>query len=254
MLCASLSLGNAQRFLEPIFNQIKKTNNIQYGSATNYLGTNENLMLNVYEPVGDTASKRPLIIYIHGGGFIDKNQSKDLVHIVAFCDSFARRGYTIASINYRLDSAINNRAIINPMHDAKGAIRFLRKNASTYKIDPSVIFIGGESAGAITSLTASYIDKAAEVNYPTTLPNAKDRTVEGNSGSAGFSSKTNAVLCLCGGEETSTKEKLFDTSAIESKSDAPLLFVHGTKDAHISILSAVKVAKRAEHLGIGNLF
>ena len=42
--------------------------------------------------------------------------------------------------------------MIDAQHDAQAAVRFLRKNAATYKIDPNRIAIGGSSAGAITAL------------------------------------------------------------------------------------------------------
>jgi acetyl esterase/lipase len=77
-----------------------------------------------YDPALDTMPLRPMVIYVHGGGFIDTNQSKSLIHIAAFCDSLARRGYAAAAINYRLDTSISNRAVINAMHDAKAAVRF----------------------------------------------------------------------------------------------------------------------------------
>ena len=103
-------------------------------------------MFDFYEPTGDTLLKRPLIIYLHSGWFSDTSQTRQLTHIVAFCDCFALRGYAVASVGYRLDSAstgINNRAIINAMDHAKASIRYFKANAFLYKIDTSKIFIGG---------------------------------------------------------------------------------------------------------------
>lgn len=242
-----------QRYLNPVFTSTSQTTNILYGAAQNYLGANQNLLLDFYEPSGDTATLRPLLIYIHGGGFVDTNQSKSLVHIKAFGDSLARRGYTVASINYRLDTSISNRAVINAMHDAKAAVRFFRANAPQYKINPDFIFIGGESAGAITSLTTTYINNMAEVSYPNTLPTANNNTVEGNSGNPNFSSETKAVLCLCGGTKTILNELLFDTSAIIA-GDQPILFVHGTNDQLIHVAQSIEIVQRVTNLGIPNLF
>jgi acetyl esterase/lipase len=242
-----------QRYLHPVFSTVNTTSNIVYGNALNYQHVNEMLQLDFYEPAGDTEIKRPLIIYMHGGGFTDVNQTKTLPHIVMFCDSFARRGYTVASINYRLDTSLSNRAIINAMYDARAAIRFFKANAATYKIDTAQIFMGGESAGAISSLNVNYIDKPSELLYPPVAPYSTDGTVEGNSGNPGYSSKTKATLCFCGGTKTAALDPVFDTTSMKS-SDPPLLQLHGTSDPIIPVQYGLEVAIRANHVHIPSLF
>lgn len=245
--------AKAQRYLSPIFSGVNSILNIQYGTNTNYKGLTTNLELDFYEPQGDTLSQRPLIIYVHGGGFIDTNQSKSLPHIVAFADSMARRGYAVASINYRLDTSISNRAVINAMHDAKAAVRFFKANASNYSLDTNLFFIGGESAGAITALTTNYINNTTEVKYPPRAPFAIDTTVDGNSGNPGYGSSVKATLCFCGGTQNVLNELLFDTLAMV-QNDQPILFVHGTSDPLIPVQYAAELALRAINLGIPNLF
>jgi hypothetical protein len=166
----------------------------------------------------------------------------------------ARRGYAVACINYRLDTSISNRAVINAMHDAKAAVRFFKSNRTTYKIDTSLIFIGGESAEAITSMTTTYINKTSEVLYPPSSPQSTNVTVEGNSGNPGFSSQTKAALCFCGGTKTVLNELLFDTSAIEINPNPSLLIVHGTNDPLITTSSSLNLAIRANNVGVPNLF
>lgn len=255
-LCLSLfaAFANGQRFLTPIFDAIAITTDISYGNASNYLGEPEDLRLDFYEPVSDTMALRPMVIYVHGGGFVDTTQSKSLVHIVAYCDSLARRGYVTASINYRLDTSISNRAVINAMHDAKAAVRFFKANYLTYKIDTNLMFIGGESAGAITSLATNYIDLPGETNHPPTLPLSSDLTLEGDSGNPGHTSQTKGTLCFCGGTKTVLEEQLFDTLAIQNASNPNLLMVHGTADPLIPTVRALEIAIRAENVGLPYLF
>jgi hypothetical protein len=65
--------------------------------------------------------------------------------------------------------------ILKAVYDAKAAVRYLRKdfeNGDNYGIDTSAIFIGGYSAGAITSLHLSYIDDIID------LPNSVLITME----------------------------------------------------------------------------
>ena len=230
----------SQRFLNPVFSTVATIPGIIYGNALNVNNISQNLLLDFYEPSGDTMAKRPLIIYIHGGGFCDTSQTRQLTHIIAFCDSFALRGYAVASIDYRLDSAstsLSNRAIINAMHDAKASIRYFKANASLYKIDTTKIFIGGESAGAITSLNASYMNAMSEVLYPSNLPMSIDNSIEGNSGNSGYSSSVRATMCLCGGTKHVSTLPVFDTSAI-NLSDNPALIVHGGSDPIIPLVFA----------------
>jgi len=243
-----------QRYLTPVFDEVAVSQNIEYGSAMNYLGEEELLLLDFYEPVGDDLTRRPLVIFAHGGGFVDVTQSKNLLHIEAYCDSLARRGYVVASIDYRLDQSICNRAVINAMHDMRAAIRYFKKEQSNFGIDTSVVVVTGESAGAITALTTAYINSEVEVLYPPNNPQSLDQTIQGNSGNPGFSSKPLAVMCLCAGTETSLGEVLFDTLAINNNLDPPLLQIHGTADFLIPISKALEVSLRAANLELPFLF
>jgi acetyl esterase/lipase len=248
---------SAQRYLNPVFANSASTPNIVYGQAINVKGINQNLLFDLYQPAGDTFSKRPLLIYAHGGGFSDTNQTKALAHIIAYGDSFARRGYVVASIDYRLDSVptgLSNRGIISAMHDAKAAVRYFKRFAAIFKIDTNLIFFGGESAGAITALNTTYINQTAEVLFPLTPPFSSNLSIEGNSGHPGYTSNTKASLCFCGGTNFVSGLPLFDTNAINVSTDPPVLFVHGTADPLIPIPYALNVAIRATHLGIPNLF
>ncbi len=230
----------SQRYLTNQFTQVDSIVNIVYGNANNYLSVPQQLMLDFYQPNGDVLNKRPLIIYIHGGGFT--SGTRKYLHIKNILSRMVLKGYVAASIDYRLDpsfvlynSTTNRREMTDAMHDAKAAIRFFKANATTYGIDTNQIIIGGESAGAITAMMAAYVDKQSEMSvYPMSNPN--DPT--GNSGNSGYSNKTKATLCLCG--------LILDTSAIEIM-DNPVLVVHGTADPMIPLMFPQNIVSRAQH-------
>lgn len=96
--------------------------------------------LDLYLPEG-AATPTPLIIWIHGGGWVsgDKTLDQNSVQL-----QFARSGYAVASINYRLSGTAIFPAQI---HDCKAAIRWLRANAAQYNIDPLRVGVWGSSAG-----------------------------------------------------------------------------------------------------------
>src|SRR5882757_4834353 len=69
-LAASAALWGAPvRYKDNVFTSVTVTSNVQYGSSKTYSGGTENLLMDVYRPQGDTAKTRPLLIFIHGGGF-----------------------------------------------------------------------------------------------------------------------------------------------------------------------------------------
>ena len=167
-LCFSVQSQNI-RYLTPVFAGSVKTADVVYGNApsitTVYLSenttTNVNLKMDIFQPLGDTVQKRPLLMMIHSGAFI--NGSKDNQDMQAICDSFARRGYVTCSIDYRLNynpfsSASAERAVYRGMQDAAAAIRFLKAQRTTYKIDTNYIFAWGSSAGGFTALNLAYFD------------------------------------------------------------------------------------------------
>src|SRR5262249_52976054 len=119
------------------------------------------LALDLYEPAGDHLAARPAIVWIHGGAFA-KNSKTD-PNLVRIARYFAQLGYVTASIDYRLLNPNPDAGFPYPAtavnaarDDPRDAVRFLRRNAATYRIDPARIAIGGASAGAMTALHAAY--------------------------------------------------------------------------------------------------
>lgn len=100
----------------------------------------KDLKLDLLLPFGPVSEKRPLLVWICGGGFVTMERSAYLPWLTWF----ARKGYVVASIEYRLSNSAHFPA---PVEDAKAAIRYLRAHADAYGIDPDRVAVGGESAG-----------------------------------------------------------------------------------------------------------
>ncbi|MFV3126658.1 alpha/beta hydrolase fold domain-containing protein [Niveispirillum sp. KHB5.9] len=119
------------------------------------------LKLDIYHKQG--AKDRPLILYIHGGGWAVGNSRG----LAAFADfpavlaDLAARGYAVAAVNYRL----KGEAIFPAQsQDVDAAIRWLRANAGTYGIDPKRIGVFGDSAGGhLTAMAAVDCDRSVAV-------------------------------------------------------------------------------------------
>ncbi len=165
LLCFFFLVTNAQkRYKEEVFTNVDSMLNIQYGEAKNLKGDYEQLLLDIFlPPQNDTIIRRPLLIFIHGGGF--QNNSKTGSYSSLVCQSFAKRGYVTATIDYRLGvnkSKTNTdyaEAMYRAQQDGKAAIRFFRRYADKYGIDTSQVFITGSSAGSKTCLAIAYMNE-----------------------------------------------------------------------------------------------
>jgi acetyl esterase/lipase len=90
----------------------------------------------------------PVIIFVSGNGW----RSIDRAALIPQLAPFAKAGYLIASIDYRI---IGEATFPEPLKDVKTAVRFLRANAAKYNIDPNRIGIWGNSAGGQLSAMAA---------------------------------------------------------------------------------------------------
>jgi acetyl esterase/lipase len=102
---------------------------------------NPHQMLDLYTPSAPRSTSLPLVVFIHGGGWegADKNEFVGMLLPLVASGDFAG-----ASINYRLT---NEGPHPLQIHDAKGAIRWLRAHAGKYGIDPARVGVFGVSAG-----------------------------------------------------------------------------------------------------------
>jgi hypothetical protein len=243
LLLVGLHAASAQvdttrgRYYQPVFQNVTVTSSVAYGSAATYTGTTQTLLMDIYQPTGDTEARRPVIIFAHQGGFITGSRTD--AYMVNICTRMARLGYVTASIEYRLGFQLTGlaspadtpqvaKAALRGMQDLRAAVRFFRKDAATtntYRAHPNYIVVGGSSAGAFAALEVGYLDKASEV--PVYADIAALGGVEGNSGNPGFSSAVLAVLNLSGATES--------PSIIEA-GNVPLCSVHGTSDTTVPYL------------------
>src|SRR5262249_42729552 len=150
------------------------------------------------------------------GSFKDNNVDKESPELVDESNYFSDEGYVNFSIDYRLDpvgcsaaapTAQCVTAIFNAWHDAQAAVRYVRKNASMYGVDPDRLAIGGTSAGAIVALDVGY----GRENIGT------------GEGNLGYSSAVGAAVSLSGANIGPTIDK----------DDSPALLFHGTADTTV---------------------
>lgn len=117
------------------------------------------LKLDVYYPKTDVFKDRPLVMLIHGGAFYIG--SRESAAEVSLATSLAKRGYLVASIDYRLGFKLTpgdlEMSAYRAVQDAHAALRFLAYNAKGLGIDPGQVYVGGTSAGAVASLNVAFM-------------------------------------------------------------------------------------------------
>ncbi|MBL0056410.1 MAG: carboxylesterase family protein [Chitinophagaceae bacterium] len=225
------------RYNERIFPSVDKTSNISYGNApaitSFYISEattfNQTLLLDLFQPTGDTATRRAVIIFAHSGGFI--NGTKDNEDMQALCDSFAHRGYVTASLDYRLNfnllsSSSSERAVWRGIQDASAAVRFFKQNASLYRLDTNKIFFWGSSAGAFMSVGLAYMDNAERPASTYSAFLQPDLGCKDCTGNAYAHSSTVKGIISCWG---ATK----DTAWIQNNNNIPSLLFHGSGDGTV---------------------
>ncbi|MBJ7427776.1 MAG: T9SS type A sorting domain-containing protein [Bacteroidia bacterium] len=187
-LIATCMNANAQkRYVDEVFTNVLKTANIEYDSnrAINIFPPNTppiittKLRCDIYQPDGDTAAKRPLVILASTGSYLPViiNQqptgNKDDSSIVELANRLTKRGYVVMAVNYRLGWNPNAasaaateqliKATYRAIQDVRNAIRFMRVNAGTYKIDTSKIVVGGQGTGGYVALGLAAVNSRLDI-------------------------------------------------------------------------------------------
>lgn len=128
--------------LQPAQEVLSLVNGVTYSMVPHwYEGTYRDLKMNLILPKHrENHPAQPCLLFLCGGAYSVVDDAIWMPELMYF----ARRGYTVATINYRT----SNQAIFPAqLIDAKAAVRFLKAHAGQFCIDPERIVISGESAG-----------------------------------------------------------------------------------------------------------
>lgn len=254
-------VSNAQvRYLEEVFTDVNVQDSIIYSQNYDFTsGVLTPLMMDVYTPVGDTATKRPVILLSHNGSFLDHNFTRNFVglcfagikdtSIVELCHRFAKRGYVAISFDYRLGWSFGGdqiartktiiQAVYRAMQDSKALVRYLKNdyaNSNQYGVDTGKIIIGGSNSGAYVALAAGNLNDTTELVglkfqdiHGSFIKQDSLGDFDGHGGLAGvnydnypgISSRFQGVLSLGGA--------VGDTSWIQA-GEVPVIAFHGTQE------------------------
>lgn len=219
----------------PFADGVKAWRDVVYKSMPGY----RPLILDIYVPA--TPGPHPLIMYIHGGGWVTGHtrHSGALVDFPKVLASLAAEGFTVASLEYRLSGEARFPA---QLQDSNAALRFLRSNAANYRIDPTRVGIWGGSAGghlaALTAVTCrnTNLDPSAGkddcIQAAVTWYGVYDFTAMNGAPNGNGAGKQ-----LLGCEATCSDEKNRSVSPVTyiDAQDPPFLLIHGEDDKTVPV-------------------
>lgn len=127
-----------------------------------YDPNDKDAFLDVYFPsfIQNTATVKPLIVWIHGGGWISGDKSQ----VANYCKIIAAKGYTVAAINYSIAPA---KKYPTPILQANAALQYLLQNAKRFHADTSHIILAGDSGGS--QIAAQVANITIEPSYAVQL-------------------------------------------------------------------------------------
>ena len=204
--------------------------------------------------------KYPLIVFVQGSAWFKQNCYMNVPQLARF----SQKGYVIAIVEYRHSGLSPFPAQVQ---DAKTAIRFLRKNADQYSINPEMVYIWGDSSGGHVALLAGltcceqifdtddYNEYSCKVNGIIDYYGVTDITDK-----EGFPSTSNSQKAdspegmLLGGKDVLSNLEIATPTIVmnhiwEDKIIVPVLIFHGTKDKIVSFNHSVKLYEKLKSCG-----
>jgi acetyl esterase/lipase len=145
--------GAKGRYAEPVFANFEQVATaVTYKPANAAEGLSSDLKLDAWAPAGDTATRRPAIVWGFGGAWVGGARSM----MSNYAQDSARRGYVGITIDYRLQRNPSDVRVgeVPAYMDTIAAGEWLKANADRYQIDPDAIVVGGFSAGALNAINA----------------------------------------------------------------------------------------------------
>ncbi|MGO1768926.1 MAG: alpha/beta hydrolase [Microbacterium sp.] len=139
MVAGTLEIA-AQDIDPAIFEGVEVIKDVTYGP-------HERHVLDVYRPAGTFEADRPVLIFVHGGGFVRGAKDSESGPFFGNIGSWAvQQGWVAVVINYRL--APEHR-YPSGARDVAASVTWAVENISTHGGDPTRIFLSGQSAGSM---------------------------------------------------------------------------------------------------------
>jgi len=192
----------------------------------------------------------PCLVVIHGGSW----ESGDKSEFPQWASYWAKRGYAVASINYRLAPIYTWPA---PKEDVAAAIAFLKTKAAEFKLDPTRFVLVGRSAGAQIATASACLLKDQSIRGCVAFYGPADMLFAWENGSADDIMNTPLLLgqYLNGSPQTALP-RFLDSSAIYNVTSEcpPTLLLHGARDVLVWNLQSRRLKAQLDQHHVPNVY
>lgn len=218
----------------------------------------EDLALDIYYPrTPPPPGGYPLIIWLHGGGWILGSKRQDV-----FVRHFPQYGYAIASIEYRL---AQNEPFPAQIRDVRTATWWLHKNAKDLELDPSKFVVAGQSAGGHLALLLGLTQGETKRGWGPVLPKGTIKAVAALYPPTDLlrlvppSARDNPIhpVALLLGDKVENRIKLAKAASPVSHvspGDPPTLLFHGSEDPIVPLEQSEIMARKLKAAGVPTRF
>ncbi|MCC6589208.1 MAG: alpha/beta hydrolase [Bryobacterales bacterium] len=141
-------LSEPARWTTGLLSDYRLTPNVTYLTINGY-----DAKLDVYARA-DTSTPRPVLIWIHGGGWHGGSKEGSVFTILPWIEW----GWNVVNVEYRLANVAKAPAAVE---DCLCALRWVATNAGKYGFDTTRLVTGGDSAGGHLALTTAMIPESA---------------------------------------------------------------------------------------------
>lgn len=215
-------------------------------------------LLDIYLPP-NTNGKVPLVVFIHGGGWIGNDKYADMGYMTETINGMLNSGIAVASIDYRF---AQNAVFPGILQDCNKAASFLYDNAHKYNIDKNRFALMGFSAGGhLASLMGtSQNNKVDNLYFPKSYRPFKYKAVVDFYGPMdltlfpGSEDPKSPESILIGGTPVDRPDLAKAASPLTyiDKNDPPFLIFHGEKDNMVSNRHSKLLSSWLNHYGVKN--
>lgn len=213
-------------------------------------GNNSKQKMDIYLPAGRSVEKTPLLVYIHGGAWIDgdKNEFAQFKPLVeqAFPD------FALISINYRLfDLTTKQNKFPAQEEDVAAALAFIQTKLAEWNVSSKLV-LSGASAGAHLALLHGFKNRKSEIKGlvaffpPTDLASL-----------FGFNNLTTLGLTeILGGTPQTATAAYQNSSPVKfvGQDDPPTIFFHGETDQVVPISQSEKLESSLKNVQVRHQF
>ena len=213
-------------------------------------GSDARQKMDVYLPAGRSVEETPVLIYIHGGAWIDGDKS-EFLQVKPLVEQIFP-GYAMISFNYRLyDFVSKQNRFPAQEEDVKAALLYIRSKLAKWNLSDKII-LSGASAGGHLALLHGLKNRESDIKGLIAFFPPTDLT-----SLFGFNNLTSLGLTeIMGGTPMTAPANYQNSSPVNfaSSDDPPIIFFHGETDQVVPISQSERLETTLKNTQIRHQF